>query len=87
MNKLYINQMNSESLLEKINSKYIINDILNYVKDSNQLLKLAKYSKGLQNSFKFSIEDYKKKVLKLSIIQNLKTSYMFKEVLNSKKTI
>ena len=79
--------MNSESLLEKINSKYIINDILNYVKDSNQLLKLAKYCKRLQNSFKFSIEDYKKKVLKLSIIQNLTISCMFKEVLNSKKII
>ena len=79
--------MNSESLLEKINSKYIINDILNYVKDSNQLLKLAKYCKRLQNSFKFSIEDYKKKVLKLSIIQNLTISFMFKEVLNSKKII
>jgi hypothetical protein len=79
--------MESVSLLEKINSKYIINDILNYVKDSNQLLKLAKYCKRLQNSFKFKIEDYKKKVLKLSIIQNLKTSYMFKEVLNSKKII
>ena len=53
--------MESVSLFEKINSKYIINDILNYVKDSNQLLKLAKYCKRLQNSFKFRIEDYKKK--------------------------
>jgi hypothetical protein len=53
--------MESVSLLEKINSKYIINDILNYVKDSNQLLKLAKYCKRLQNSFKCKIEDYKKK--------------------------
>ena len=51
--------MESVSLLEKIHSKYIINDIFNYVKDSNQLLKLAKYCKRLQNSFKFGIEDYK----------------------------
>ena len=79
--------MESESLLEKINSKYIINDILNYVKDSNHLLKLTKYCKRLQNSFKFGIEDYKKKVLKLSIIQNLKTSFTFKKVLNSKNII
>ena len=51
--------MESKSLLEKIHSKYIINDIFNYVKDSNHLLNLAKYCKRLQNSFKFGIEDYK----------------------------
>ena len=51
--------MESVSLLEKIHSKYIINDLFNYVKDSNHLLKLAKYCKRLQNSFKLGIEDYK----------------------------
>ena len=49
------------SLIEKIKSKYIVNDLFSYIKDSDYLLKLAKYCKRLQNSFNLGIEDYKAK--------------------------
>jgi hypothetical protein len=50
--------MESESLLEKIKSKYIANHVMDFVKDENYLFKLAKYCKRLQSSFKFGLEDY-----------------------------
>ena len=53
--------MESSSLLEEIQSKYISKNIFDYVKDSNYLLKLVKYSKRLQDAFQLKIEDYKKK--------------------------
>ena len=53
--------MESLSLLEEIQSKYIAKNIFDYVKDSSYLLKLVKYSKRLQDAFQLGIEDYKKK--------------------------
>lgn len=53
--------MESESLLEKIKSKYIANHVIDFIKDKNYLLKLAKYCKILQSSFKLGLEDYKNK--------------------------
>ena len=53
--------MENISLIEKIKSQYIANKIFSYVKDSDYLLKLAKYCKRLQNSFNLGIEDYKAK--------------------------
>ena len=41
--------MESESLLEKIKSKYIVSHAVDFIKDKNYLLKLSKYCKRLQN--------------------------------------
>ena len=53
--------MESYSLLEKIKSKYVINNIFNYLCDGNYKFNLAKYCKRLQIFFKLGEEDYKAK--------------------------
>ena len=51
--------MESKSILEKIISKYVAINVLEYVKDGELLLfNLAKYCKRLQGSFKLTKEDY-----------------------------
>ena len=46
------------SLLNKINSKYIIYEIMSNIKDNNFLLKLIKYSKYIQKKFDINILKY-----------------------------
>ena len=53
--------MESKSLLEKINSKYIAENIFKYIIDKDYMLKISKYSKRLQNVFNLGIENYKTK--------------------------
>ena len=54
--------MESKSLLEQIQSKYIANNVLSYLKDSNYiLLCLVKYCKRIQNLFNIRIKDYRMK--------------------------
>ena len=77
--------MNEQRLIEKINSKYILKQILFYVKDDIQL-KLFTYSKLFQKRLGIKSIDYKEKYLK-KIRFNLKkylyeTSGVGKDILN-----
>ena len=51
--------MEAKSLIEKINSKYIIKNIISFIKDENILKKLYFYSKSLQETINISLFDYK----------------------------
>jgi len=51
-------QINSESDLNNIKSKYIIQKILDNIKKNNSF-KLIKYNKKIQNKLDLSIDDYK----------------------------
>ena len=53
------------SLLEEINSKYIIENIFMYLKDQNIKYKLVSYSKKMQNLLQLNIQDYKNRSLEL----------------------
>lgn len=53
--------MQSQSLLEKITSKYIIENLFKYIQDNIYFFKIAKYHKRLQGFFNLGIEDYKTK--------------------------
>ena len=56
--------MEKESILEKIKSKYILENIFDYVKGENFKLKLFAYSKKLQKKFDLKLLDYKNIYLK-----------------------
>ena len=56
--------MEKESILEKIKSKYILENIFDYVKDENFKFKLFVYSKKLQKKFDLKLLDYKNIYLK-----------------------
>ena len=56
--------MEKESILERIKSKYILENIFDYVKDENFKLKLFAYSKKLQKKFDLKLLDYKNIYLK-----------------------
>ena len=51
------------SLFDKIKSKYIILNIISYIKDENYLLKLIKYSKYIQKKLDINILNYQEKFL------------------------
>ena len=48
----------NKSILEKINSKYIINNLLSFILDKTFFLKLFLYSKSLQNKVNIHLYDY-----------------------------
>lgn len=56
--------MEKESILEKIKSKYNLENIFDYVKDENFKFKLFVYSKKLQKKFDLKLLDYKNIYLK-----------------------
>ena len=51
--------MESKFLLESIKSKYIIDNIFNFIKDDNFKFKLLKQSKKWQNILKLTLNNYK----------------------------
>ena len=51
--------MEKNNLIEKINSKYIIENIFDFIKIKNFILKLSYYSKALQTKLNLSLYDYK----------------------------
>ena len=57
---------------KKINSKYVLNSIFNYINDDKFKMKLFLYSKLFQNLFNLTILDYQlhflNRTLKLNII-------------------
>ena len=55
--------MKQKRVLEKINSKYVIKIILNYINDKNFQYKLFNYSKFFQKILGFDILDYQEKFL------------------------
>lgn len=82
--------MSKKGLIEKMNSKYILNTIFDYISNENFKLKLFAHSKLLQEKFDFKIE-YKYSILKeylivkdfilLNIInRNLDTNYFYKKL-------
>jgi hypothetical protein len=77
--------MESESLLEKIKSKYIVSHAMDFIKDKNYLLKLSKYCKRLQNSFKFGLEDYKNKSFEIINYSNFENFLYVKRSSKFKK--
>ena len=56
--------MEKKSILEKIKSKYILENIFDYVKDENFKFKLFVYSKRFQKKFDLKLLDYKNIYLK-----------------------
>ena len=56
--------MEKKSILEKIKSKYNLENIFDYVKDENFKFKLFVYSKKLQKKFDLKLLDYKNIYLK-----------------------
>ena len=56
--------MEKESILEKIKSKYNLENIFDYIKDENFKFKLFVYSKKLQKKFDLKLLDYKNIYLK-----------------------
>ena len=55
--------MNNKSILEKINSKYIIQTIVGYIERKDFLFELIFYSKSLQKKLEISLFDYQEKYL------------------------
>ena len=53
--------MEKEGILEKINSKYIIINIFEYIKDDIIKFQLFKYSKYFQNILNLDIFNYQRK--------------------------
>ena len=56
--------MEKESILEKIKSKYNLENIFDYIKDENFKFKLFVYSKRFQKKFDLKLLDYKNIYLK-----------------------
>ena len=77
--------MESESLLEKIKSKYIVSHAMDFIKDKNYFLKLSKYCKRLQSSFKFGLEDYKNKSFEIINYSNFENFLYVKRSSKFKK--
>ena len=62
MNKtLILNRFNP--LIEKIKSKYIINNITSYINDENYLLKLIEHSKCIQKNLDINLLNYQEKYI------------------------
>ena len=56
--------MENQGILYKIKSKYIINNIFNYIRDTNIQLKLFNHSKYFQNKLNIKLINYKELYLK-----------------------
>ena len=55
------NQKDIENKLDKIKSKYNLNNIFSYIKDGSFKLKFLFYSKKCQNILNLTINNYKEK--------------------------
>ena len=58
-------------ILENIKSKYVIQNIFNYIKNSNFKFKLVNYNKYFQNKLDLTLFDYQEKYFR-KYIENVK---------------
>ena len=77
--------MYNNSLLEKIKSKYIIQNIDSYIEDNNCLYLLIIYSKSLQNKLGINLENYKERYRLNSIFKQIKWKNYLKDTINIEK--
>ena len=68
--KLNIQQGNNK-ILENIKSKYVIQNVFNYIKNSNFKYKLVNHNKYFQNLLDLTLFDYQEKYFR-KYIENVK---------------
>ena len=64
-------QQSNNKILENINSKYIFQNIFNYIKNSNFKFKLFNHNKYFQNILDLTLFDYQEKYFR-KYIENVK---------------
>ena len=79
---------NSKSLLHKLKSIYIFENILNYINDKNLKFKLLKYSNSLKEKYNIKKNDYINKYMNFVINEKDQKSFFFPSLLccDSKKS-